>query len=138
MVPTGYCRQLGVPILQYIDDRLIGELQGKSVTNQVQGCKRAEMALFIVCQVFTRLGYTFGLKKCVLCPVQCLKYLGFLVDSNKRTFILPRSKIETFSELRENLLSLSKLEVRSLKICWEMHFICIGFSGSKVVYHRSE
>lgn len=110
MVPTEYCRQLGVPIL-HIDDRLIGELEGKSVTNQVQGCKRAEMALFIVCQVFTRLGYTFGLKNCVLCPVQSLNHLGFLVDSNKQAFILPRSKIEKFTELRENLLSLSKLEV---------------------------
>lgn len=82
MVPIGSCRR--VLILQYIDDRLIGEFEGKSVTNQVQGCKRAEMVLFIVCQVFTRLGYSFGLKKCVLCPVQCLKHLGFLVDSNKQ------------------------------------------------------
>lgn len=61
MVATGYCRQMGVPISQY---RLISELE-TSYYDTNQGNRKAELALHIVCQVFTRLGYTFGLKKCV-------------------------------------------------------------------------
>lgn len=30
MVATGYCRTLGLPVLQYIDNRWIGEAQGFS------------------------------------------------------------------------------------------------------------
>lgn len=56
MVATGYCRQLGVPISQYIDDRLISELE-TSYYDRNQGSRKAELALYIVCQVFTRLGY---------------------------------------------------------------------------------
>lgn len=124
MVATGYCRQLGVPISQYIDDRLISELE-TSYYDRNQGSRKAEHALYIVCQVFTRLGYTFGLKKCVFQPVQCLKHLGFMVESIKQAFILPKDKIMRFLELREYLLSCSELEVRSLQ---RFAGKCISFS----------
>lgn len=124
MVATGYCRQLGVPISQYIDDRLISELE-TSYYDRNQGSRKTELALYIVCQVFTRLGYTFGLKKCVFQPVQCLKHLGFMVDSIKQAFILPKDKIKRFLELREYLLSCSELEVRSLQ---RFAGKCISFS----------
>lgn len=124
MVATGYCRQLGVPISQYIDDRLISELE-TSYYDRNQGSRKAELALYIVCQVFTRLGNTFGLKKCVFQPVQCLKHLGFMVDSIKQAFILPKDKIMRFLELREYLLSCSELEVRSLQ---RFAGKCISFS----------
>lgn len=133
MVATGYCRQLGVPISQYIYDRLISELE-TSYYDRNQGYRKAELALYIVCQVFTRLGYTFGLKKCVFQPVQCLKHLRFVVDSIKQAFILPKDKIKRFSELREYFLSCRELEVRSLQR-FAVYFFLFGYSSCKVIHH---
>lgn len=86
---------------------------------------RLSLLLYIVCQVFTRLGYTFGLKKCVFQPVQCLKHLGFIVDSIKQAIVLPKDKIKRFSESREYLVFCWELEVRSLQ---RFAGKCISFS----------
>lgn len=47
MVATGYCRPLGVPISQYIDDRLISEFE-TSYYDRNQGYRQAELA-FVYC-----------------------------------------------------------------------------------------
>lgn len=50
LTATGFCRKLGVPCLQYIDDRLIAEFVSKSSHD---GLFRAFKRLFIVCQVLS-------------------------------------------------------------------------------------
>lgn len=97
---TGYYREIGIPIYKYINARLIDELE-ISYYNRNQSYRTAELALDIVCQVFTRLDFAFVLKKCVKQPVQCLTHLGFMVESITEAFILPKDKIKKFSELRE-------------------------------------
>lgn len=62
-VPVSYCRNLGVPMLLYIDDRFIGEWQS-TPCGQVGGYKNATLrSLYIVCQVLISLDYYLNLDK---------------------------------------------------------------------------
>ncbi|XP_069101991.1 uncharacterized protein [Argopecten irradians] len=111
MVATGYCRSLGVPILQYIDDRWIGEK-----LDQVKGhMERAACGVYMVCQVLTRLGYTLGLNKSTFIPTQFMEFLGMGVDSVRQAFILPEKKKQRFIELREEILRSVAVDVKSLQ-----------------------
>jgi hypothetical protein len=112
MVATGYCRSLGVPVLQYIDDRWIGEAQEQGQAGHLE---RARRALFVVCQVLGRLGYTLGLSKCVFVPVQFLLFLGMFLDSIRLAFVVPPKKKEKFKVLREAILDQDDVDVKSLQ-----------------------
>lgn len=84
MVATSWCRSLGVPCLQYIDDRwILGSLQSlfhgledSPDDSHLDDSQVAEKALYIVCQVMIRVGYFSILKKSVLVPVKFIKFLG--------------------------------------------------------------
>ena len=79
-VPVSYCRNLGVPMLLYIDDRFIGEWQS-TTCGQVGGYKNATLrSLYIVCQVLIILDYYLNLDKCAFDPVQNLNILGLICD----------------------------------------------------------
>ena len=54
MVATGYCRSLGIPLLQYIDDRFVGE---SKLDRMEKGLVRADIAIYAVCQILNRLRY---------------------------------------------------------------------------------
>ena len=115
-VATGHCRYLGVPCLQYIDDRLIGELLGNTCTSLGQGNRLAALrALYIVCEVLTRLGYFLALLKCKFEPCRILKFLGLLILSAKLAFQLPVEKIRRFVELRESILNSDKVDIKTLQ-----------------------
>lgn len=110
---TAYCRRLGVPCLQYIDDRMISEWHGKSLfTNQKLLVLRS---IYIVCQLLVRLGYFLALEKCVLIPTKILKYLGLLIDSQKLAFLLPEEKRNRFAELRDFILSEDSVDIKTLQ-----------------------
>ena len=89
LAATGYCRKLGVPCLQCIDDRLLCEFSQKTTLTQVL---KAYKSLYIVCQLLVRLGYFIGLGKSVFEPTQIILFLGMLVDSVKQAFVLPDKK----------------------------------------------
>lgn len=116
MVATSWYRSLGVPCLQYIDDRLIrGFLQslfhGLEVfpdVSHLNDSQVAEKALYIVCQVMIRVGYFLNIKKSVLVPVKCKQILGMLTDSERLPFIIPDEKIQKFISLRESILDCDK------------------------------
>ncbi|KAJ8300402.1 LOW QUALITY PROTEIN: hypothetical protein KUTeg_021921 [Tegillarca granosa] len=110
---TGYCRKLGVPCLQYIDDRLISEWVHKGVCGGSPTL--AYKGLYIVCQVLIRLGYFIALTKCNFEPPQILLYLGMLIDSRKLAFILPAQKKERFCCLRENILHRETVDIKTLQ-----------------------
>ena len=112
MVATGYCRSLGVPMLQYIDDRFVGEVDVKFSES---GFARAQRAIYAVCQILSSLGYCFGLTKCNFIPSQTFEYLGMIIDSCKQAFVLPRRKIVAFANLRDQILSSPCVDVRSLQ-----------------------
>lgn len=118
LVATSYCRKLGVPCLQYIDDRLIGEvLQQQRLCKGIEqdGIKRSLMALYIVCDVLTRLGYFIGLKKSVFKPSQLLRFLGLLVDSLRQAFVVPEDKRASFAELRDFILDQESVDLKTLQ-----------------------
>ena len=107
LAATSYCRELGVPVLQYIDDRMLGELARKESmgVGDASGFDLAVRALYVTLEVLSRLGYTVGLGKCSLVPSQILVFLGMLVNSKTLSFYLPDVKKEKFARLRDQILS---------------------------------
>ena len=107
LVATSYCRSLNVPCLQYIDDRLVGELG--CTGERSPSLTLAKKGLFIVCEVLLRLGYFLALKKCVFYPCQILKFLGMIIDSIRLAFIIPVEKRKSFALLREHVTERDKI-----------------------------
>lgn len=101
---TSYLRDRGVPLLQYIDDRLIGPWCGGSGLVGLSGCKRTELSVYATCELAHRLGYTLALGKSMLDPAQRVQFLGMLVDSKEQRFMIPEDKRERFKQLRESIL----------------------------------
>ena len=113
LAATGYLRGQGILCSLYIDDRLNGELLSPrgpwSVLprDRSRECRisAAKSALFVVLLVLVQLGYTIGIKKSVLWPSTAVEYLGFIIDSEKQSFLIPRRKIESFASLRGTILA---------------------------------
>lgn len=106
------------------DDRLNGELLTKSGPWSILYSHRwnefrvkvARAAICIVFSVLVELGYTIGISKSVLYPITSLEYLGFLVDSEKESFIIPQYKIVAWASLREKILACkNSMDVKSLQ-----------------------
>lgn len=112
MCVTSYLRSLNIQNSLYIDDRF-------AVSNpHFEGCAdevSPECLSYVVLQIVTRLGYTLSLRKCSLEPSMCKRYLGFLVDSEREAYILPEDKRLKFSDLRELILSLEKVDLKTLQ-----------------------
>ncbi|CAH3165132.1 unnamed protein product, partial [Porites evermanni] len=121
---SGFLWYTGILCSLYIDDRLNGELLTKSGPWSILyydrqkefGVKAARAAIFIVHSVLIELGYTIGISKSVLYPTTSLEYLGFLVDSEKQSFIILQSKIVAWAFLQEKILACKKcVDVKSLQ-----------------------
>ena len=116
LLATNYIRSLNVPVLQYIDDRLIGEWLGQ--LESAVGpfiADRAHIGLYIACEVLTRLGYFLAVKKSVLYPTQAIRFLGFVIDTVQEAFIVPQDKRENFKKLRCSILAARSVDVRTLQ-----------------------
>lgn len=111
MVVTSYLRSKSVITTQYIDDRLgvaggFGSAQSSAVAGKVAFC---------LLEILTRLGYTLALDKCSLVPSTCIRFLGYLVDSIRQAYLLPAEKKEKFRSLREYILGLEVVDVKTLQ-----------------------
>lgn len=116
MLATSLMRFCGVPCSQYIDDRHVGQLRlHKSSHSLFSGLQQAEMAAFIACSVLTDLGYFIGLSKSCLAPKTALRFLGYIVDSEKQAFILPEDKRRKFASLREDILGKNSVSLKNLQ-----------------------
>lgn len=120
MVVTSFCRSLGVPCLQYIDDRWIGSgFKNKELSycdsKDDEKALLAVKALYIVCEVLCRLGYFVNLQKSVFIPTTLLKFLGMLIDSNRLAFVIPEMKLERFALLRNQILSCKVVDLNTLQ-----------------------
>ena len=60
----------------------------------------AKAAIYVVFSVLVSLGYPIGIKKSVLWPTTALEFLGLIVDFERQSFLIPRSKIDSFAVLR--------------------------------------
>lgn len=112
LVATSYCRKLGVPCLQYIDDRLISEFSCSTSPTRVFN---AYKSLFIVCELLVRICYFIDLKKSVFEPNQVLLFLGMLIDSVKQAFVLLEKKRRSFAILRNFILAREVVSLRTLQ-----------------------
>ena len=124
LAATDYLRGLGIPCSLYIDDRLNGELLTPNgpwsvippARSRVYRIDTAKSALFVVLSVLVQLGYTIGIKKSILWPSTAVEYLGFIIDSKKQSFLIPRRKIESFASLRETILACkSQIPLRTMQ-----------------------
>jgi len=75
----------------------------------------AEAAAFIVVSVLTSLGYTLALSMSFLFSSQCVRFLGYLLDSGLLAFVLPEDKKFKFKALRESILSQETVDVKTLQ-----------------------
>ena len=114
MIATSYCRSLNIPVLQYIDDRLIGEWQSQAALH-LSARSRAERVVYMVCQVLLRLGYFLSVTKSSLIPQTSLTFLGFIVDTVHECFRLPQEKKIKFATLREDILTKRKVSIKTLQ-----------------------
>jgi hypothetical protein len=113
MVVTSYLRALGIPNLQYIDDRLLVAAHGHVEESGLLPQPFERVHVFL--QLMTELGYTFSLHKCILHPVTSLTYLGFTIDTVRKCFVLPQDKREKFGSLREKILQGTYVDLKSLQ-----------------------
>lgn len=95
MALTSYMRNMGISNLQYIDDRLA----------MASNRQMARKVAYVLLELASRLGWTLGLKKCVLEPQSVLKWLGLIIDAPRQTFVVPEDKKISFRNLREEILS---------------------------------
>ena len=111
-----FIRSNRVPLSQYIDDRHIGQLRlARGHPNIWSNLELAQASVFIAALVLVSCGYFIGLKKSVFVPVQCILFLGFLSDSVRQAFILPDDKKLKFAILRDSLIRLKSIPVRTLQ-----------------------
>lgn len=89
-----FCRSLGVPCLQYIDDRWIAELMGKPDEIQCVRQENAFKSLYVVCEVLIRLGYFINIEKSKFVPSTVIRFLGMLIDSDRLAFLIPEDKVD--------------------------------------------
>lgn len=113
-VATSYIRSLNVPCSQYIDDRHNGQLVTAESCSW-SNLEKAEAAIYIVTSVLTALGYTITLSKSSLMPAQCVRFLGYLVNTLLMAFVLPDDKIEKFKILRESILLQHDVDIKTLQ-----------------------
>ena len=55
----------------------------------------AKATIYVVLSVLVSLGYTIGIKKSVLWPTTALEFLGLIVNSERQSLLIPRSKIDS-------------------------------------------
>ena len=111
-VPS-FLHDLGIPCSLYIDDLLNGELLTQSGPWSVLHSDRveefhfkvAQASIFVVLSVSVELGYTIGISKSVLHPTTSLDYLGFVVDSQSQSFLVPQRTIISWVLLREEIFA---------------------------------
>jgi hypothetical protein len=93
--PVFELRRRGIPISYYIDD-------GYTAARTYIRCLRQSATSG---QFFSALGAYFGLPKCQFDPVQLLRWLGFLIDSERQEFRLSESKVEKLKEAFRRAMS---------------------------------
>lgn len=131
MGATSYIRSLGVPCSQYIDDRHVGQLttcrKSPKSTTAWSDFELADAAAFIAAAVLISLGYFISLAKSSLLPKRIVKFLGFLIDSQRCAFILPEDKKRKFAALRESILDKKSSSIKTLqRLAGKITSFCIA------------
>lgn len=130
MCATSYLRSLGLMNTLYIDDRFAVTKGGFEDSGNMKGAKKLS---YVLLELLTRLGYTFSLKKCSFVPSTCKNFLGFFIDSLRQAYILPLDKKQKFIELREFILSLKEVDLKTLqRFCGKCISMSLAVPGCKL------
>ena len=115
LVVTSAARSLGVPVLQYVDDRHVGQLFSSALA-VYQPCRQlAIAAAFILLSLLLSAGYFINPVKSSPLPSTSVRFLGFISDSILQAFLVPFDKKDKFKALREKLLGSSSAPIKSLQ-----------------------
>ena len=131
MVATREIQNQGVPCCQYINDRHLGQRrlqsfdQANAHSPMLSDFQLEVAANHVAVCTLTSLGYFLNLAKSVFVPVQNLDSLGLCCDSTLTAFSLLSDKIQKFTQLRKQKLSVQFAP----SICLEKIIgKCISFS----------
>ena len=114
--PLHFVRSKGVSLSQYIDDRHLGQMRPPKCHPFIwSNLDLARAASFIATLVLVSCGYFTDLKKSVFDLVQSIMFLGFISDSVKQAFILPDEKKKRFATLRDSLIGMELIPIKSLQ-----------------------
>ena len=106
---SGAARSIGVPVSQYIDVQHVGQLF------TAPSFLLALEAAYIMCYFLVEAGYFIGLDKSQSTPFTCLRFLGFICDSERQAFVIPQDKRNNFATLREGILSSPFVSLNTLQ-----------------------
>ena len=116
LVVSHAARSFGVPQSQYIDDRHVGQLFSPPTRSvSPPSAQRAEAAAYIVCYILREAGYFINIIKSQCVPSTVVRFLGFLCDSLRQSFLIPPDKKTKFRSLRESILSSSLVNLKTLQ-----------------------
>ena len=120
-----------------LDDRHVGKLttcrKSPKSTTAWSDFELAEAAAFIAAAVLISLGYFIGLAKSSLLPKRIVKFLGFLVDSQRCAFILPEDKKRKFAALRESILDKKSSSIKTLqRLAGKITSFCIAVPAAQL------
>lgn len=101
---VSHIRANGIRILIYLDDAFITDINER----------QTQTAIDFVKQVFVSAGFIINEQRSIFKPVQCLEYLGFVINSSDFTFSLPTSKCEKIYSSAHRLLLDEKKTPRKL------------------------
>ena len=77
--------------------------------------QRALAAAYIMCFLLVEAGYFIGLDKSQSIPSTCVRFLGFICDSERQAFVIPQDKRNKFATLREDILSSPFVSLKTLQ-----------------------
>ena len=116
LVVSQAARSFGVPLSQYIDDRHVGQLFSPPMrSTSPPSAQRAQAAAYIVCYILIEAGYFINISKSQCVPSTIIRFLGFLCDSLRQSFLIPPDKKAKFRSLRESILSSSLVNLKTLQ-----------------------
>ena len=135
LIASHYFRSVSIPCSLYIDDRHTGDLRlcnrapayAHLASDHERSFALVSSASFVVCFTLVSLGYSINLAKSFLVPCQLVPYLGFLVDSFKKAFLLLDEKRQKFGSLVQSFLSSDVTDVNTLQ---RLSGKCISFSSA--------
>ena len=99
-----------------IRDRHVGQLFSLPAHSvSPPSAQRAEAAAYIVCYILIEAGYFVNIGKSQCVPSTVVRFLGFLCDSLRQSFLIPPDKKTKFRSLRESILSSSLVNLKTLQ-----------------------
>ena len=97
-------RRLGIRLILYLNDMLIKD----------QSIDRVKCSLATAVEVLISLGFIINLKKSVTVPAQEIQFLGFSLDSQAMSIVLPQNKLLSLTRKAREMKEKEHLTVRDL------------------------